>query len=1107
MDPARPSFARGRRARRRHAAAPTGSPAPPPPQRPRRGTPGSPATGPSSPASTASHSSGPAGSEAPASSRPSAPVQPRQPALNGDVLWVYLPAPAELQCAVDNCSMKYSGAAWTSRALSVRRHVEFEHGVRVRERIYVCAVCDAPLASRPSYHHCLARATLVPSTETPRRRCGVCDATFTTKRGLANHLRCHVDQARPSGAARERAPARRVRHVSTSSDTSSSGSGSSSPPAAPRASRRLRGLSPSDAASPVRPSSSPAASGSSTSVGSASVPGSPAPSPAASPAPSEQPLRDAGGTSSPTPYIGVPTPAGVPVASPVLGSPRSPDPASPQRPPSSARHVLVPYDFGPSSSSNGASPAPRGSSAASPVGDAAFLLDNDDTISYDVAVSSPPLDAGSSLVILPGSPVSSASSPSPPASVDEAAADPDDVQERPESDPATLRMPPDHTRLLEDQARLLRSLLRDPPTDESWAQCGEAWTRAVALAVEAVRLPPVRPGRQRRQPDPTNAVDIQRLYRRDRRRAVRLILEGPPQTCAIPLQDLQDHWGRTWSARQADSTLLLGREPAPAGSRYDQLFTGRACSSDQQRLPWDSWTLPADAWFLLPWISGSGHCFTCPITNVGYGTPGICWTSRRQSLVRHLLDEHELKVKVAYTCTLCSTTGLGLHPTLHSCISRGRHELSPLDLYRHKCPECPATMTTRKGLDNHMRKHKKQEAQHRNEQPTTARTSRAAPAATPTGRPPRAAAGNRAPRTMTLRSSQSSNSTTSTGPSPSENSTTLSATPDFPNTNRAGTHTFLPPSRLETRPSITPSPRQHESPHSDTDHDNPRRSQATITRPAPYPSPSSLRQHSWLSKPELQRCDNSISNQRGGVTTRRVTVFVPSPAGPRRSLRYSEDQSTRSTAAQLGHGTGEPSTKSISQEYHPQRRLPHTSNVIRGTFDRRRRRRVTGPRPTDSEPRRDHPLRANRRHERASRAHPAKSGNCFGSPPLLSAGTTSSPSWRRPYRRLIALTHFDPLANGREAFPPGDSATPGRRRSLAAPALSEGHLLLLTGGASRCLDVGRGGPADPGGLGRSWLALATPGCWTAVGESLQLISLLGSSPAACCMPGPVVTAC
>ncbi|KAL3192033.1 hypothetical protein MRX96_018152 [Rhipicephalus microplus] len=179
-------------------------------------------------------------------------------------------------------------------------------------------------------------------------------------------------------------------------------------------------------------------SGSSTSVGSASVPGSPTPSPAASPAPTEQPSRDAGGTSSPTPHIGVPTPAGVPVDSPILGSPRSPDPASSPRPSSSARQVLVPYDFGPSSSSNGASPATRGSSAASPVGDAAFLLDDDDTISYDVAVSSPPLDAGSSPVVLPGSPVSPASSPSPPASVDEAAADPDEVPEHPENDSTTL---------------------------------------------------------------------------------------------------------------------------------------------------------------------------------------------------------------------------------------------------------------------------------------------------------------------------------------------------------------------------------------------------------------------------------------------------------------------------------------------------------------------------------------------------------------------------------------------------------------------------------------------------------------------------------------------
>ncbi|KAL3213451.1 hypothetical protein MRX96_035384 [Rhipicephalus microplus] len=214
---------------------------------------------------------------------------------------------------------------------------------------------------------------------------------------------------------------------------------------------------------------------------------------------------------------------------PFSGQPRSPDPASPQRPPSSARQVLVPYDFGPSSSSNW-----RVSCPARLVGGFALLA----TPRFYSTTTTPSPTTSRCLRrrSMPGRPRSFCPGPRclrppprrHPPSVDEAAADPDDVQEQPESDPATLRMPPDHTRLLEDQARLLRSLLRDPPTDESWAQCEEAWTRAVALAVEAVRLPPVRPGRQRRQPDSTNAVDIQRLYRRNRRRAVRLILEGPP---------------------------------------------------------------------------------------------------------------------------------------------------------------------------------------------------------------------------------------------------------------------------------------------------------------------------------------------------------------------------------------------------------------------------------------------------------------------------------------------------------------------------------------------------------------------------------------------------
>ncbi|KAH8020840.1 hypothetical protein HPB51_005281 [Rhipicephalus microplus] len=99
-------------------------------------------------------------------------------------------------------------------------------------------------------------------------------------------------------------------------------------------------------------------------------------------------------------------------------------------------------------------------------------------------------------------------------------------------------MSPYHTHLLDNEARLLRSVLRDPPSDQSWARCEDTWNQAVALAAKAVWLPRVCGGRERRQPNPAKLVEIQRLYRRNQRRA-------------------------------ADSTFLLRRTitsiPAPAG--------------------------------------------------------------------------------------------------------------------------------------------------------------------------------------------------------------------------------------------------------------------------------------------------------------------------------------------------------------------------------------------------------------------------------------------------------------------------------------------------------------------------------------------------------------
>lgn len=92
----------------------------------------------------------------------------------------------------------------------------------------------------------------------------------------------------------------------------------------------------------------------------------------------------------------------------------------------------------------------------------------------------------------------------------------DDISETSTADPDhDAAIPPDHTALLADQARLLRRLLREPPSQESWDECEATWTQAVAMATEAVHLPPIMTNRPRRPINPDNAADIQRLYSRN----------------------------------------------------------------------------------------------------------------------------------------------------------------------------------------------------------------------------------------------------------------------------------------------------------------------------------------------------------------------------------------------------------------------------------------------------------------------------------------------------------------------------------------------------------------------------------------------------------------
>ncbi|KAH7973232.1 hypothetical protein HPB52_023190 [Rhipicephalus sanguineus] len=109
-------------------------------------------------------------------------------------------------------------------------------------------------------------------------------------------------------------------------------------------------------------------------------------------------------------------------------------------------------------------------------------------------------------------------------------------------DEPSMDLPPDHTSFLGAQTRLLRGLLREPPTDATCTHCEEVRMQAVVVATEAVRLPPRMPNIPANQP-------------RERRRH---------STPVRPFQNLQDHWGATRFARTADTALLFRRAPAPA---------------------------------------------------------------------------------------------------------------------------------------------------------------------------------------------------------------------------------------------------------------------------------------------------------------------------------------------------------------------------------------------------------------------------------------------------------------------------------------------------------------------------------------------------------------
>ncbi|XP_077537070.1 uncharacterized protein LOC144149380 [Haemaphysalis longicornis] len=129
------------------------------------------------------------------------PDEGHQPRRDGDTLFISFPAPQPFRCTETGCTSAYSAAAWTNRRQSLQRHLEGDHGMRIRRTVNLCALCGDTLGAKPTTHPCLAngRATAAPTQQ--RFQCTDCPSSFPSRKGLHNHTLWHKKE----GAKRQRA--------------------------------------------------------------------------------------------------------------------------------------------------------------------------------------------------------------------------------------------------------------------------------------------------------------------------------------------------------------------------------------------------------------------------------------------------------------------------------------------------------------------------------------------------------------------------------------------------------------------------------------------------------------------------------------------------------------------------------------------------------------------------------------------------------------------------------------------------------------------------------------------------------------------------------------
>ncbi|KAL1466212.1 hypothetical protein MTO96_042872 [Rhipicephalus appendiculatus] len=124
----------------------------------------------------------------------------------------------------------------------------------------------------------------------------------------------------------------------------------------------------------------------------------------------------------------------------------------------------------------------------------------------------------------------------------------------------TLSGPIDDTSVLSEHTQQIRQLLREPATTR-WDDFLSILEDAVSTVRKEAKISDTTAGGKPRIPtNPNNAQQIQGLYRRNRRRAVRVIVQGETKLCEIPLDQLEEEdFAATSAVKEGNTSLLLNK--------------------------------------------------------------------------------------------------------------------------------------------------------------------------------------------------------------------------------------------------------------------------------------------------------------------------------------------------------------------------------------------------------------------------------------------------------------------------------------------------------------------------------------------------------------------